>query len=69
MLSAQCQSDEDWHAGKLSFISLSASERRAAALRRPFSPLPPLITKARTLFIQAERGRDRQGERERGETE
>ena len=41
MLSAQCQSDEDWHAGKLSFISMSVHERRAATLQRPFSPLHP----------------------------
>lgn len=66
MLSAWCQSDEDWHSGKLSFI-FNVRARSGRALQRVFSPLA-LITKGRTLFIQTGRGlrgeNDRQRERE-----
>lgn len=67
MLSAWCQSDEDWHSGKLSFI-FNVRARSGRTLQPVFFPLA-LITKGRTLFIQTGRGlrgeNDRQRERER----
>lgn len=73
MLSAQCQSDEDWHAGKLSFIFNVSAWEQGFSTPASFFPLsPPFITKGRTLFIQSdsqpgqsEGERDREGKRDR----
>lgn len=68
MLSAQCQSDEDWHAGKLSFIFNVSVWEQGFNTSASFFPLyPPFITKGRTLFIQSDRQpgqSEREGERE-----
>lgn len=75
MLSAQCQSDEDWHAGKLSFIFNVSAWEQGFSTPASFFPLsPPSLQKAghysysqtasQARVREREIGRERETERE-----
>lgn len=49
MLSTLCQSDEDWHAGKLSFIFNVSACEQGFTFERPFPPFPPLLNKRQDI--------------------
>lgn len=76
MLSAQCQSDEDWHAGKLSFIFNVSAWEQGFTTSASLFPFPPLHFKRQDIIhtssqpgqSEGERKREREGERE-GERE
>lgn len=67
MLSAQCQSDEDWHAGKLSFIfNVSAWELGSNTSASFFPFTPPSLQKAGHYSYSQTGSQARVRERERG---